>query len=508
MSEQIVLKLAVPPERQERILRHRLLRAADTRQSQQLVSIYYDDHKLRLHGNDVLLRLRKSDGTWLQTVKRQEASLAGLTRRTEWESVYGGHFDFSAIDDAELRRRITRHKLMSRLAPIFETSFRRVTWLLQPGADVAILVMLDRGWIAAGGRRAPISELELELLSGESGDLYALAEQLAENVTLTPELNSKAERGYRLFLNKASTPVRAGSLSLDAKASPLQSFRLIALDCLSHLQHNHEGAVSSDDPEYIHQMRVATRRLRAALRLFAPVVPQRLGDELLPPLHELMGALGRARDLQILMGQIVAPVAAALPDEPRLTDLAGIVAERLYQARREASRALIQPGHGRLMLLAGSLLNNEVFAVGGMAAADSPSLPQFADRRLRRLQRRVLALAAAARHDDPNSLHALRIATKRLRYGLEFFGSLLPRRRVQASLALFATLQDDLGQLNDLASAGATLMDCAAHDLHLREAVTLVGGWHGPRHAALIAGIPGLLHRLRRLRLPRLCAKG
>ena len=505
MAEQIVLKLSVPQDRQQRILRHRLLRDSATRQSQQLVSIYYDNRRLDLRRRQVLLRLRKSGGAWLQTVKRQTSSQAGLTRRAEWESAYAGHFDFSGIDDPALRARISRPRVRERLAPIFETSFRRVTWMLQPAADVAILVMLDRGWIAAGARRAPISELELELLAGDSGDLYALALQLADNATLVPELDSKAERGYRLYLDQSPQPAKAGSLTLEAAADPLEALRLIALDCLAHIQQNHAGALASDDPEYIHQMRVATRRLRAALRLFAPLLPESLADSLLPPLRQLTEVLGRARDLDVLMSQIVAPVAAALPGEPRLTDLAGVVAERLFQARQEAGLALRQPAYGRLMLLAGSSLHQ---VHGGSATAqDAPSLLQFADRRLRRLQRRVLQLAASARGDHPASLHALRIATKRLRYGVEFFASLLPRRRVQASLALLAALQEDLGQLNDLASAGAVLMACASHDHHLREAVTLVGGWHGPRYAHLLAGIPGLLQDLRRLRLPRLVGK-
>ena len=47
-------------------------------------------------------------------------------------------------------------------------------------------------------------------------------------------------------------------------------------------------------------------------------------------------------------------------------------------------------------------------------------------------------------------------------------------------------------------------MDCAGGDLRLREAVTLVGGWHGPRHSQLMAQVPALLDEIRRLKLPRL----
>jgi CHAD domain-containing protein len=73
-------------------------------------------------------------------------------------------------------------------------------------------------------------------------------------------------------------------------------------------------------------------------------------------------------------------------------------------------------------------------------------------------------------------------------------------------LVQLASLQDTLGQINDLANAGELLMDCAADDPRLREAVTLIGGWHGPRHQKLLAEIPVGLKHLGRLRLPRLTA--
>jgi CHAD domain-containing protein len=73
-------------------------------------------------------------------------------------------------------------------------------------------------------------------------------------------------------------------------------------------------------------------------------------------------------------------------------------------------------------------------------------------------------------------------------------------------LQRLAAMQDTLGQLNDLANAGALLMDCAGDDPRLREAVTLIGGWHGPRYAALLESITPELGRLARLQLPPLAA--
>ncbi|MFA4970268.1 MAG: CYTH and CHAD domain-containing protein [Sulfuritalea sp.] len=504
MAEQIALKLAVAEDRHGALLRHPALAAATAREQHHLVSIYYDTGRMALRRAGILLRLRKNGTSWQQTVKRQDESQSGLTRRPEWQTPYLNHFDFSCVDDVDLREWLQRDKIAGRLAAVFETNLRRTVWQLDPEPDTRILVKLDRGWIAASGRRDTISELELQLVTGSIDSLYMLALQLAQRQALPQLLLSKAERGYRLFRNTPPAPMKAGDVSIDAADTPLEAFRLIALDCLSHLQLNHDGAVRSDDPEYVHQMRVATRRLRAALRMFSPVLPAGFAEQLVPPMRELMRALGQTRDLDVLMAEIVAPVATALPDEPRLTDLASAVTNRLYAARADIRHVLRQPGYGQLLLTAGSLLQRAPFIEPPGADSEPRSLLQFADRRLHRLLKRILELADAARVDYPPSLHQLRIGIKRLRYAIEFFGPMMPGKSGVAAIKRLAGLQHELGQLNDLASAGTLLMVCAGHDPHLREAVTLVAGWHGPRHAALLDDIPDKLKRVRDLALPRL----
>ena len=504
MAQQITLKLAVAEDRHAALLRHRVLSSATTRAQHQLVSIYYDTGRMALRRAGILLRLRKHGASWQQMIKRQDESDSGLTLRPEWQAPYLNHFDFSHVDDPELRAWLQRDKVAGRLAAVFETNLRRTLWQFDPTPNTRIQVKLDRGWIASNGRRDAISELELQLVSGSIDSLYQLALQLAQREALPPLLLSKAERGYRLFHNTQPAPVKAGDVAIDADDTPLAAFRLIALDCLSHLQLNHDGAVTSDDPEYVHQMRVATRRLRAALRMFRPVLPENFAEQLVPPMRELMRPLGQVRDLDVLMAEIVAPVAAALPDEPRLTDLASAITNRLYAARNEARRTMQQPAYCRLLLTAGRLLHGSPF-IGPPDAGDSAqSLLHFADRRLRRLLRAVHDLGEAARVDDPSSLHQLRIGIKRLRYAVEFFGTMIPGKSGTALVKRLAGLQEELGQLNDLASAGNLLMVCAGHDPHLREAVTLVGGWHGPRHADLLADIPHKLKRITGIKLPRL----
>ena len=504
MSNEIELKLALPAAMQRMLLRHPVLRRAVSRQSHQLINLYYDTPGFDLHRRGIALRLRKQGRIWLQTVKCAGKSAAGLTTRPEWETPYGGRFDFSSIDAEAVRLWMERPKLVSNIAPLFETNFRRTTWRFEPAPGGAVLLMLDRGWIAAAGRREEISEVEIELVAGEVGELFKLAQTLGERLPLVPAILSKAERGYRLFQGAGHIPQKALTVPLAAGDTPLAAFRVIALGCLEHLQGNLGGALSSDDPEFIHQMRVATRRLRAALRLFAAHLPAELADQLLPPLRLLMARLGLARDLDVLLSEIAAPVMRALPDEPRLAALTGAITDRQYNARAAAIRHLRSAAYGRLLLLATELLHRPQFNKAIDNGLETKPLATFAAERLRRLKKKVLGLAAAASIEDPLSLHQLRIGVKRLRYALEFFVPLASGKPLQRLLLQLELLQDELGQLNDLANAGLLLMHCAGDDARLREAVSLVGGWHASRHSALLARIPAQVKRLHHLRLPRL----
>ncbi len=516
MAEEIELKLALPEEAQRGFLRHPLLRQAAHKQAYRLTNIYYDTPDFALRKRGIALRLRAQGKFWLQSVKCAGDRAGGLSARPEWETPYGGHFDFSAIDDASVRDWLARPKIVGSIAPIFETNFQRIAWTFELVRGTRIELALDRGSIVAGGQREAISEVEIELLAGNPAELFAMAQALAARAPLVPAPLSKADRGYRLFHQQPATPFKATPIPLAATATPVEAFRTITLACLDHLQRNHAGARGSDDPEYIHQMRVATRRLRAALRLFGPLLPEGFADRLLPPLHELMCMLGQARDYDVLQAEIAAPVLYALPDEPRLAALVGVITERRFAIRQEALRQLAAAHYGEVVLqtlatLHGLATTDDAKVSAGAtaqantdAAPEAPCLLDFANDRLRRLRKKTLALAAAASVDNPASLHALRIGIKRLRYALEFFAPLAARKPMQRLVEHLTALQDALGQINDLANAGALLMDCADTDQRLREAVTLIGGWHGPRHQKLLAAVPRGLKRLGKLRLPKL----
>jgi inorganic triphosphatase YgiF len=489
MADEIELKLAVAASAGGRLLaRHPRLAAAIRLPARRLVNIYYDTPDLALRRRGVALRLRKQGRQWLQTVKCAGRESGGLSTRPEWEYPYRGDaFDFYPIDDEKLRDWLSRAKLLRHLRPVFETRFSRQTWRVATAQGV-VLAMLDRGEIVAGERQEALSELELELAQGSLDDLFSLADELAQTLSLRPEPLSKADRGYRLAAGIERTPQKAGPSGVTPEQSAGEAFRAIALGCVTHLQANETGVQTSADPEFIHQMRVAIRRLRSALRLFAPVLGDAPPQALAQRLGHLAGELGAARDWDVLIGEMLHPVQEAFPDDPRVERLIASAAAQGKAARAAVRATLADPGYGRLMIEVLALLHRPPRP--SVDSAAEPSLGEFAAAQLARLHRRVRKAAKRAATLDIGALHRLRIAIKRLRYGLEFFAPIYPPKTVKREVQHLTRLQDDLGVLNDIANAGPRLMLCADDDATLREAVALAGGWYGPRYRELMTRLP------------------
>lgn len=390
---------------------------------------------------------------------------------------------------------------MAQLAPIFETRFQRQTWRFS-AAPGTVLLTLDRGWITAGDERTEISEVELELDHAPLNALFDLALPLAESLVLTPAVRSKAERGYQLHSRTPWQPVKATKISISPSMSPLAAFRNIALTCLEHLQQNHYGALHTENPEYIHQMRVAMRRLRAALRVFSPLLPASFTSALKDAFTPLMVQLGQVRDLDVLHADIAAPVLAAMAKKQRskhkspLASLLAAIGQQRQHTRKQAIALLDSPAYGHALLIALQTLHQQEPDSSSNTLTRSPKLPRFAAKRLHSAGQHVARRIRAVHHENPESLHDLRIAIKRLRYALDFFSPLTELKNLQPILPQLMHLQETLGQLNDLSHAGTWLMTYAGEDTSLREAVTLIGHWHGKRYAQRMASLPLALRRL------------
>ena len=481
MGTEIELKLSLPRAALPALRRHPLLHdAPKAGPTRTLDNCYYDTPGLDLRRQGIALRTRRHGRRWWQTVKCDAPSTGGLSLRPEWEQPFAAAFDFSAIDYAAVRKRLSRHR--DNLVPLFSTRFRREFRVYQPNTEIRILVMVDTGELVCGEVREPLCEVELELETGTPLDLLHLARTLAQTLPLCPLDESKAARGYRLFEGLGQSPAKAAASALDPDLSPVDAFRDLAASGLRHWQANLAGAAAGDDPEFVHQLRVSQRRLRALLSLFAPALPAGMVGQWRDQLRDNAAGVGDTRDLDVLADQIIAPVTGTSDGEINaLGKLAVLVQGAREAARQRARGALDSAGQGRLLLdfaLALETLptNNLIGAV---------DLRAFARLQLDAVVKRVAKRLRAARDLEPTRLHALRITLKELRYDLEFLAPLMAAKALARYLKVIGRVQDALGFIHDLDVARERLAQQAGEDLELQRATAFVCGWHGPRYQRL-----------------------
>lgn len=479
-NTEVELKLAIPTEAIAAFRRDPLLAQAASHSSATLVNRYFDTPELSLRRRGVALRIRKAGRVLLQTVKRVGVVDGGLSARPEWEHRFPGRFDFAAIDDAALRRLLERHQ--PRLQEVFSTNFRRETWIVEPEPGCRIAIALDRGTINARDTGEPLAEIELESETATAEQLLDLGCALAQRHPLYPDERSKATRGYALFSDKpVLRPRHARRPALDSDADCVQALRDIAGECLAQIAANLLGALDSDDPEYAHQLRVGVRRLRSAIKLFQATLPAGFGQNWQPQLRKLAASAGSAREWDVLLSEVLAPVVRLAPDYPGLADLVDAARARRDSAHANMRESLRDPAFGLLVI---SLMRARL-ALGARSASASasdepaaaPRLADFAAARLKKLGRRTARAAAAARHGEIPPLHRLRLQLKRLRYAMEFVGPLVREPRA-LRLRKIVSLQTSLGMLNDLSVSGALIESLAAELPHTRATIAFIGGHH------------------------------
>ncbi len=218
VSTEVELKLAAPaPELQK--LKCALL-AMPTRRSEvqsDLTSTYYDTPDLALYRKQATLRVRKQGRKFVQTVKAGDFAGSDLLARREWEDLIASKRP--VIDAPKTGKRLPDSIRQQDLRPVFTTSVTRTGIEIEPYPSTRIEAAIDEGEIrtADGSGVEPISEIELELKSGDRAALLDVALRLLEASPLRIETRSKAERGYQL-LGAAGLPqaVHARPVAFDA----------------------------------------------------------------------------------------------------------------------------------------------------------------------------------------------------------------------------------------------------------------------------------------------------
>jgi inorganic triphosphatase YgiF len=444
---EIELKLEIDPGDAARVAEAPAL-AGLTGDRQELLSTYFDtpDEDLRRKGFG--LRIRRKGGKRIQTVKAEGEGAAGLFVRPEWECEVKGDRPVLDAHSGPLAE-LFAPEVLGALAPLFETRVTRTVF--EPMIEgAAIELALDVGEAAAGPRRAVLSEVELELKSGNPRALFDLARQLDEHVPLRLGVRSKSEVGYRLTGDDKPRAIKAEPIALDRGGDARDAFAAIAHGCIRQFRLNEAGVMTVGGAGSVHQARVGLRRLRSAFSLFKPLLDGDARAELLKlELKWLAAELGDVRNLDVLI--------------PRMSEDVRGQLESVRAQALEHVRVSLASARTRLLMI--DLAEWLVIGDWRVDPAD-PALaarlaPDFAadilDRHRRKIRKRGKHLAKL----DDEHRHEVRIEGKKLRYAAEFFGSLYPgkkaKRRHKAFVSAIEDLQDALGELNDLVTGPEVL---------------------------------------------------
>ena len=491
---EIELKLAINPAdaaafRMLHLLRQKVIDAPKRRK---VFNTYFDTAELALKQHGVALRLRKIGGKWLQTLKTAGTATGGLHQRGEWEyPLRVPQLDLALFAQTPLAKLPGSNQLHLTLQPAFTTNFYRTTWQIEVSPGQRVEVALDQGVIRCGESESVISEVEIELLEGSPVAVFDLATSLLDHIALIPEMRSKAERGYRLFQPEPLTARHPCSIQLKRKWSPHQAMFTIVADSLTHFDGNVEGAIASDDPEYIHQLRVALRRLHSAMRIFKPADAGSIDEEL----KWLAATLGNARDWDVLVTETLPALLTAYSNASFASEIIDAAKKGQLGARKGARVALVSKRYALLAMSIGRWSRGAAdLTLSAVPPVDlvipretgaEKKLTEFASREIRRRHRRLLRSIVPLAEQPSEARHQVRIDAKRLRYAVDFFACIFDKKRVARYLKILEKIQEGLGETNDDAVAMALLEELATSESFN----SFAKGWFAARARAKLAGM-------------------
>lgn len=185
-----------------------------------LMNGYFDTEDATLMKAGIALRIRAVNQQFIQTVKTRGSNRVGMHARGEWEwSIPSDQLDLSLLKEVPLPDSLTDMAWSRHLLEVFRTDFERQVWLIKE-AGTEMEVVCDAGKVTSPYGEDSVSELELELKSGDETGLYSFALQLAKNLPLQVSTVSKAQKGVRLKQGKIEFPekpsIGASKLELSA----------------------------------------------------------------------------------------------------------------------------------------------------------------------------------------------------------------------------------------------------------------------------------------------------
>ncbi len=393
-----------------------------------------------------------------------EGDPKALSQRVEVEGPADARLDPDMWPPSAARELINEIRDGARLRTLFTINQRRERRTLALD-DGPVQVTLD--WVAVFRGARPLSSfsvLEVEATNGSGANLNRLAKLIEATGFVVPEPRSKEEIARHYVAQAAEDPTHRlprvpTSPGLKADDSLGEAGRKVLRMHLARMLHFEAGTRSGEDIEDLHKMRVATRRMRAAWRVFDGAYRPKVQRRYVKELRSIARVLGEVRDVDVLLEDLETYI-AKLPGPGRAA----------VDPLRSAWRQQREIARKRLVARLDSKQYRE-FVDDYLDFTESPGVAEVivplgqpslvrdtAGSRILAAYERVRAYQTIITWADVRTLHALRIEGKRLRYTMEYFSEVLPVTS-RKLIAQITEMQDHLGLLNDADFAASTTRD-------------------------------------------------
>lgn len=427
-----------------------------------LEAVYYDTTAFDLLRAGVTLRRRAggADAGWHLKVPGDEPGVRAELRLPDDERLPD---EFADLLTARVRGRALR--------PVAQIATRRRVSLLKGADDQALAeVALDEVTAESFGSEATLTrwnELEIELADGadEGKSLLEAADR-----QLHGEGIQRSSRPTKLHAALARSLDALDAVGEQDAASAESADNPAAAPVLAYLRGQLEKittwdmAVRRDEFDSVHQMRVAARRMRAALQAFEPMLRGERVRNLIDELRWIGQELGDARDAEVLAEHLssrIGGVRTELVLGPVSARVEGHYGPLRAAARREMLEALASERYVALLRALEGFLKYPTLAPPAPDGSDSvPALVYRAHRRTRRRMRRALKATPGPQRDT--ALHEVRKAAKRARYASEV-AALDYGKKARRSARGYKKLQSLLGDHHDAVISAAALRELALH---------------------------------------------